>query len=320
MGLAEEVVKGDERSAARLISLIEMGRPDGYKELGKLFPLGQRAHCIGITGAPGAGKSTLVGRLAMRFLDQGKSVGVVAVDPTSIKSSGALLGDRLRMKEAEKRKGVFIRSMADRNFPGGLARAVIGAVCVMEALGKETIMVESVGAGQSDKAIFGLADTVITVFTPDYGDDIQLLKAGLLEIGDIVVVNKADTTGAETAGRAVASWVAQKGQDDWIVPVLPTKAHKGEGIEELSAAIESHRRFLGGKGKGRKAEKVELLLMGLVKEELWERVAAGIRANREFKAVRDAVRRGKVDPYAAVEKILASLLSIVQSAQRAVES
>ena len=305
MGLAEQILKGDEKSAARLISMVEEGKEEGYAELRRLLPLARTARVIGVTGPPGAGKSTLIGKLAVRLRDEGKAIGIIAIDPTSRKSRGALLGDRLRMKEAEKRNGIFIRSMADRSYPGGISRAAVGAAYILEALGKDVIIVESVGAGQSDKAIFSLADTVITLFTPDYGDEIQLLKAGLLEIGDIVVVNKGDRAGADTTERALSASIQQSADQDWVVPVIITRAHKGEGIESLIAAIDAHWKFLKkGKGKKRRGEKTELFLLSLLKEEIWRRFSERLGSSREFRRARDAVRAGTMDPYSAVETIL----------------
>jgi len=168
MALAEKVLKGDDKSAARLISLIEEGKEEGYKELRRLLPHAKRAQVIGVTGPAGAGKSTVIGQLTLQFIAQGCKVGIIAIDPTSLRGQGALLGDRIRMKEVEKSGTTFIRSMAHRGYPGGVARAAIGAKCVLEGLGKDPIVIESVGAGQSDKALYFLADTVITLLTPDF--------------------------------------------------------------------------------------------------------------------------------------------------------
>ena len=303
--MAEQVMNGDEKSAARLISLVERGGDEGHRELRKLFPLAHRAHVVGVTGPPGAGKSTVIGKLAVSLHDEGRSVAVIAVDPTSVKTKGALLGDRLRMKEAEKKTGIFIRSMADRNYPGGISQAAIGAVYVMEGLGKDVVLIESVGAGQSDKAILSLADTVVTLFTPDYGDEIQLMKAGLLEIGDIVVLNKTDKAGAETTERALSASVQQPADGDWFIPVITMKAQKGEGVEALRVAVEAHWKVLrGGKGKKRRGERIEAFMMGLLKEEVWKRFSEKLGAGTEYQKIRDEVRAGKLDPYTAVDRLL----------------
>ena len=304
-GLAQKVLKGDEKSAARLISLIENGKPDGYAELSLLLPHTGKAHIIGVTGPPGAGKSTITGRLAVSLSDKGRKVGVVAVDPTSVRG-GALLADRLRMKDAEK-QSIFIRSMAHRGHPGGVARAAAGAACVLEGLGKEIILIESLGAGQAEKELFHLCDTVIILFTPEYGDEIQLLKAGLMEIGDILVVNKGDRPGAMDAEQELTRYCSGRPRTDgWTVPVLVTRAHRGEGVAELIDAINKHWLFVAAderKGK-RKEEKIDAFLMSLLKEEVWKRFARAIANNEEFIRITEDAKQGRIDPYSAVEKIL----------------
>jgi LAO/AO transport system kinase len=305
-GLAEKVLKGDEKSAARLISLIENGKPEGYAELSLLLPHTGSAHVIGITGPPGAGKSTITGRLAVSLFNQGKKVGVVATDPTSLRSGGAFLADRLRMKDAEK-KGIFIRSMAHRGYPGGVARAAAGAIYVLEGLGKDVVLIESVGAGQAEKELLHLCDTVIILFTPDYGDEVQLMKAGLIEIGDILVVNKGDHPGAVDAERELAMHCSGRaGTDDWVAPVLITRADRGEGVPELIEAIDRHWHFImedGRRGK-KKGEKISAFIMGLLKEEVWRRFSSVIENNEECVHIAEDAKHGKIDPYSAVEKIL----------------
>lgn len=309
MGLIEHILEGDEKSAAQLISQVEEGTPDAYRELSRLLPHTGKAHILGITGPPGAGKSTLVGRLAEAYLDSGRKVGVIATDPTSMQHGGAFLGDRLRMKGAEKRR-IFIRSMAHRGYPGGLAKAAAGAMYVLEALGKDLIILESVGAGQSEKGLFQLCDTIVTVFTPDFGDEIQLLKAGLIEIGDIVVVNKADKPQALEAKQEIeASPSCRTTSDGWSVGVLLTRADRGEGIDSLLEAVQSHWQFLieSGKREKKKNEKLELFLLTLLKEEFWQRLAEKLRADALFAEVLEDMRSGKMDPYSAVLRILDGL-------------
>lgn len=308
MGLVDNILKGDEKSAARLITRIENGDREAYRELSLLFPLTGKAHIIGVTGPAGAGKSTLIGQLALMFSGKGRSVGVIATDPTSLNGKGAFLGDRVRMKGAEERN-VFIRSMAHRSHPGGIARAAAAAAYVMEGLGKDRIIVESIGAGQTDKDLFFLCDTVITVFTPEYGDEIQLFKAGLMEIGDIIVVNKSDTPGADDAAREIllASRRAAR-SNGWDVPVLPTDSRHGTGIDALVEAIEDHRERSDRKGRTqRKADNVEAFMVALLKEELWQEISERLTAARTFKEVAGEVRSGRMDPYNAVRKILDEL-------------
>jgi LAO/AO transport system kinase len=310
MSLAEQILKGDDKSAARLISLIEEGDEEGYKELRRLLPHTGGAHVIGVTGPAGAGKSTVISHLALRFIAQGRKVGIIAIDPTSLRNQGALLGDRIRMKEVEKDGTAFIRSMAHRGYPGGVARAAIGAKYVLEALGKDPIIIESVGAGQSDKALYFLADTVITLLTPDYGDDIQLLKAGLLEIGDIIVINKMDKPGAEEARRQLDHHFGRPELGGWPVPVLLTRAQRGEGVNELVQAIEAHSRFLTAnkkKGKEKKGEKIASFISLLLKEELWKRFMEAEAGTVQFQRMIGEAQAGKKDPYTVVDELLESV-------------
>jgi len=304
-GLWQRVREGDEKSAARLISLIEEGGDEGRRQLSCLFPFTGNAHVIGITGPPGVGKSTITGGLAGAFSDRGKKVGVVAVDPTSVHGTGALLADRLRMKDAEN-KGVFIRSMAHRGYAGGVARATAGAVYVLEGLGKETILVESMGTGQSEKDLSFLCDTMVLVFSPDYGDDMQLLKAGLLEIGDILVVNKSDRPGAENARLALCLAASRRpGTDGWTVPVLVMRADRDEGLPGLIEAIEAHWRLISDGHKERlRREKGLAFMRALLKEEVWRRFEAAMKASKACTSVTEAATARKIDPYGAVQRIL----------------
>lgn len=306
MGLVEDILKGDEKSAARLISQVEEGNRDAYAALSRLLPYTGKAHILGVTGPPGAGKSTIIGRLAVTFSDYGRKVGVIATDPTSIKDGGALLGDRLRMKNAE-REHVFIRSLANQGYPGGVARATAGIIYILEGLGKDIVILESVGVGQSEKGLFHLCDTIITVFTPDYGDEIQLMKAGLREIGDIIVVNKADKPGAADAKRDLEIFPSNRTMStDWHVPVLLTRANCGEGIEILVKTIGEHKHFLAesGEREQRKKAKSELFLMALLKEELWQRLEEKLGESSLFKELLADVYSGKIDPYSAMVSIL----------------
>ena len=314
MSLADKVLKGDEKSAARLISLIEEGEEEGYEALRLLFPHTGSAHVIGVTGPAGSGKSTVTGHVAVQFAAQGFRVGVIAIDPTSMRGKGALLGDRVRMKEAEKAGDIFIRSMAHRGYPGGVARAATGAAYVLEGLGKNLIIVESVGAGQSDKALFLLADTVITLLTPDYGDEIQLLKAGLLEIGDIIVVNKKDKPGAEDAWRELLHRCGRLTEQGWLTPVLLTRADRNEGIDALLQAVQSHWRFLkeSTTWKQQKQEKITSFTSSLLKEELWKRFLEQQATTAQFERVMQDVQAGRKDPYTAVDELLESITPVVE--------
>ena len=303
MELVKKVLQGDEGSAARLISMIEEGLDEGYEAVSLLFPHTGKAHIIGVTGAPGAGKSTVVDKLAVSYGRQGGKVGVIAVDPTSAKGSGAFLGDRVRMRDAEKVKGIFIRSMAHRGFPGGVAKATLGAAYVLDGLGKEIILIESVGAGQTEIQISMICDSVITVLTPDYGDEIQLMKAGLIEIGDVVVMNKMDRPGASEGAEDIRFFLKNRKNQPWQIPVMTMEARKGKGIEELMAALKLHRTYLESntQGKSKKKENIKSLVLALFKEEFWGLTLKRIQGETAFEEVLQKAQDGLIDPYKAVQ-------------------
>lgn len=306
MELVKKVLQGDEGSAARLISMIEEGHDDGYKAVSLLFPHIGKAHIVGVTGAPGAGKSTIVDKLAASFGRKGGKIGIIAVDPTSIKGGGAFLGDRVRMRDAEKVGGIFIRSMAHRGFPGGIAKATVGAAYVLDGLGKDIILIESVGAGQTEMQISTVCDSVITVLAPDYGDEIQLMKAGLIEIGDIVVMNKMDRPGAMEAAEDIKFYLANHKDKPWQTPVLTLEARKGEGVGKLMTALDLHRKFLENnvQGKAAKKEKIKHLVLTLFKEEAWGLILKKVQGKASFEKIIQKVQDGKVDPYKAVRMAL----------------
>ena len=303
MELVKKVLQGDEGSAARLISMIEEGLDEGYEAVSLLFPHTGKAHIIGVTGAPGAGKSTVVDKLAVSYGRQGGKVGVIAVDPTSAKGSGAFLGDRVRMRDAEKVKGIFIRSMAHRGFPGGVAKATLGAAYVLDGLGKEFILIESVGAGQTEIQISMICDSVITVLTPDYGDEIQLMKAGLIEIGDVVVMNKMDRSGATERAEDIRFFLKNRKDQPWQIPVMTMEARKGKGIEELMAALKLHRTYLENdtQGKSKKKKNIKSLVLALFKEEFWGLTLKRIQGETAFGEVLQKAQDGLIDPYKAVQ-------------------
>lgn len=306
MELVEKVLQGDEKSAARLISMIEDEKPDGLHAITLLFPHTGKAHVVGFTGIPGAGKSTLIDRLTMAFIDEGRKVGIIAVDPTSATGDGALLGDRLRMMGATKAKDVFIRSMAHRGFPGGLAKATLATAYVLEALGKDIIIIESVGAGQTEVQISTLCHTVVTVLTPEYGDEIQLMKAGLVEIGDIVAVNKADRPGAEETLQDLTIFLRQRGRGNWKIPVLKVEALRGQGIGALCLAIGHHRAHLAGDRsyESGRAVKLRTLTLAFLKEALWQSLMDRYGQEKAFEALLENVSEGATDPYTAAQRAL----------------
>src|SRR5512141_2951050 len=265
MTLTESILQGDRLALARLLTQVENLTPEGRSALTALFPHSGKAHLIGVTGAPGTGKSTLVNRLALHFRGQQKRVAIVAVDPSSPFTGGAVLGDRVRMRDLSGDPGVFIRSMATRGSLGGIAQKTASLVQVFDAAGYEIIIIETVGAGQSEVDVARLAHTTVVVEAPGLGDEIQAIKAGILEIADVLVVNKADRPGAENTERALRSTLElahptkrlfrHHGKDMsistpttdstmWIPPIVKTVATEGKGIDELAAAIAKHAEHL----------------------------------------------------------------------------
>lgn len=268
MTLAEKVLKGDVQAAARLISRIEDESPEALAEMDSLYPRTGRAYIVGVTGAPGVGKSTLSDNLIDFFRRQKKTIGVIAIDPTSALTGGALLGDRVRMQRHSTDPAVFIRSLATRGWVGGLARAAIGAIHIMDALGRDIILVETVGSGQIEIDIVRASDTTLVVLAPGAGDEIQTMKAGILEAADIIVVNKADREGADRLRADLEAMLALKASrpGEWQTPVVLTEAINDKGTEELAGAITGHRDFLvrGGGMAGRKRERARLELLEAV--------------------------------------------------------
>ena len=306
MELVKKVLRGDEGSAARLISMIEEGLDEGYEAVSLLFPHTGKAYIIGVTGAPGAGKSSIVDKLAVSYGRKGKKVGIIAVDPTSAKGSGAFLGDRVRMRDAEKVEGIFIRSMAHRGFPGGIAKATLGATYVLDGLGKEIVLIESVGAGQTEIQISMMCDSVVTVLTPDYGDEMQLLKAGLIEIGDVVVMNKMDKPGATESAEDIAFYLKNRNDQPWQIPVLTMEARKGKGTERLVEALTLHRTYTENNplGKARKQRNMKQLVLALFKEEVWDSIMNRIQGETAFEDIIEKGQDGRIDPYKAVRGVL----------------
>ncbi len=274
MGLANKVLAGDVRAAARLISRIEDEAPDALAEMDSLYPHTGRAYIVGVTGAPGAGKSTLTDNLIGFFRKKNMSVGVVAIDPTSALTGGALLGDRVRMQRHSTDREVFIRSLATRGWVGGLARATIGAIHVMDAMGKDVILVETVGSGQVEIDIVRATDTTIVVLTPSAGDEIQMMKAGILEAVDVFVINKADKEGTDRLRADLEAMLVAKARRPGELPaaVVLTEAIHDKGTEELAGAIMRHREFLVSSGEMaiRQRERIRLELLetieGFVKD------------------------------------------------------
>ncbi len=304
----ERVRAGTPRAVARAISAVERGGSEARDVVAALYPLTGRAHIIGVTGAPGTGKSTLVNALAKSFRRRGNRVGIVAVDPTSPFSGGALLGDRLRMQDLSGDSGVFIRSMATRGALGGLASATADVVKVLDAAGFDIILVETVGAGQAEVDIAKNAHTTIVVEAPGLGDDIQAIKAGILEIADLLVVNKADR---EDAGATVAALemnlnLKPKTPNDWRPPVLKTVALTGEGIDQVIAWIGKQRAYLEANHLWQARERARLRseLELVLQRELMARVVDGVHGSK-LETLVDRLAAREIDVYGAAETLLA---------------
>lgn len=328
--LAQAVLAGDRRALARLITRVENRAPDSHAALAALYPQTGRAHLVGITGAPGTGKSTLVNALTRTLRRQGHTVGIVAVDPTSPFSGGAVLGDRVRMADLAGDRGVFIRSMANRGNLGGLAATTANVVRVLDAAGFDYVLIETVGAGQSEVDIARTAATTIVVDAPGMGDDVQAIKAGILEIADILVVNKADRPGADSTVRALKTMLDlghrlrvpghhgalalhENGPetrpapeyDFWTVPILKTVATEQQGVEALTSAIDQHRTYLRESGllDDRVRYGAETELAERLRETLLARLLAVLPPAR----IEDVLRRltaRELDPHSAVQELL----------------
>jgi LAO/AO transport system kinase len=307
MTLAERVLTGDSRAIARAISLIENEDPQAPGLVRAIFGKTGRAYLVGVTGPPGAGKSTLVDRMTAEIRSRGQTVGVLTVDPTSPFSGGAVLGDRLRMQGHAADEGVFIRSMATRGHLGGLARATGDAALVLDAAGKDIIVIETVGVGQDEVDIIRTADVSIVTLVPGTGDDVQALKAGIMEIADIFVVNKADREGADRLVSAIESNLTLQtfGPAEWQPPILKTIATNGTGVAELVGAIWSFRKHSEATRSARRQKRSEFRLRELVSQQFMERLERGMLKPGELEAMVERVAAREIDPYSAADELLA---------------
>ena len=307
MELVKKILEGDVRSAARLMRGIEDGAPDAFEKMEKIYSHTGKAYIVGITGAPGGGKSTLVDTLITIFRQRGMTVGVVAIDPTSPFTGGAILGDRVRMQKHSTDRGVFIRSVATRGWLGGLARAAVSIIHIMDAMGKEIILVETVGIGQQEVDVTRLADTSIFVLTPGSGDAIQMMKAGILEVADIFVINKADQEGASRLKLELQAMLSMKSSlpDEREPSIVLTEALNNKGIDELTEEILKHKEFLVSSGglEKRQKERARLELTEAIESSLRDYINSGIDKDCLEKLVDDLVQR-KTNPQAAASEII----------------
>jgi LAO/AO transport system kinase len=305
---SSEILSGNVRAAARLMRDLDDEVPAAIRTLKSLYRHTGRAYILGVTGAPGSGKSTLVNRIVARFRSEGRQVGIVAIDPTSPYSGGAILGDRIRMQQHALDDGVFIKSLATRGHLGGLSRSTIDIVNVMDAMGKDVILIETVGVGQDEVEIVKVAHTNLVVVVPGLGDDIQAIKAGILEIADIFVINKADRDGADKTRREIETMIAMGGYDDaeWVPPVVSTVAVNDDGTGLLCEAVERHRVYVYQEPNIAKYrhEKARVELFEIMKTRLLEKAVADLERHRVLEPLLAGMAEKRTDPYSICEKVV----------------
>jgi len=310
--LAAGVRAGDKRALARAITLVENSEPLAYEVVKELYPETGRAYGVGVTGPPGVGKSTLIGALVRHVRDAEQSVGVISVDPSSPFSKGALLGDRIRLADHFLDPEVFIRSMGTRGHQGGLSEATLQAMLVLDAAGKDLVFLETVGAGQGEVEVITIADTVLLVLMPGSGDSIQALKAGIMEIPDVIAINKMDHPAAKTMLNEVRSVLSLDKESAWKPPIILTEAARGENVPELWAKIEEHRAFLGQEGRLEEqrrrnlAGEVFAVASARAKSHLEEAVAE----DPELRRLLDEVQERQLDPLSAVREIISKVFKV----------
>jgi LAO/AO transport system kinase len=303
---------GDKRALARAISLVENADPLAYELVQELYPQTGRAYTIGVTGPPGVGKSSLISALVRHVREQERSVGVISVDPSSPFTQGALLGDRIRLADHFLDPGVFIRSMGTRGHLGGLAEATLQAMLVLDAAGKELIFLETVGAGQGEVEVIGIADTVLLVLMPGSGDSVQALKAGIMEIPDVIAVNKMDHPAAKTMLNEVRSILALDKEREWRPPIVLTEAMRGEGVSELWEKIEAHRAHLEGDGKLEERRRRNLAgeVFAVASAHAKLHLERSVAGDAELRRLLDQVQSRQLDPLSAVREIMEKVFRI----------
>jgi LAO/AO transport system kinase len=310
--LAAGVRAGDRRALARAITLVENSEPLAYELVRDLYPETGGAYAIGVTGPPGVGKSSLISALVRHVRAQERTVGVISVDPSSPFTKGALLGDRIRLSDHFLDPGVFIRSMGTRGHLGGLAEATLQALLVLDAAGKELVFLETVGAGQSEVEVIGIADTVLLVLMPGSGDSVQALKAGIMEIPDVIAINKMDHPAAKTMLNEVRSILSLDRERAWRPPIVLTEATRGENVEELWAKIEAHRAFLEAEGEleARRRRNLASEVFAVASTRAKAHLEGAVADDPELRRLLDEVQRRELDPLSAVREILDKVFHI----------
>ena len=306
--ITQRVLDGDRRALTRVITWVENGYPEAREAMRDLFPHSGNAHVVGITGPTGSGKSTLVGALAREYRKMGRSLGIIAVDPTSPFSYGALLGDRIRMQDLTSDPEVFIRSMATRGALGGLAAATNDIAAVLDASGKDMVLVETVGAGQDEVDIADTAHTSIVISIPGAGDDMQAIKAGILEIADILVVNKADLPAAESVYKQLHIFMDLARHEGWEVPIIKTVSSKGDGIAQLLEAIDKHRAYLetSGRLEDMRRKRARRQLLAAAQAELLSKLVSNAETNGTLDKLIEAIAERELDPHTAADQLIAN--------------
>ncbi len=304
--LAQRLLDGDKRALARAISLVEDDDPEGWALVREVYPKTGRAHVIGLTGPPGVGKSTLIGALTKSERERDRQVAVLSIDPSSPFTQGALLGDRIRLTDHFLDPGVFIRSMASRGSLGGLSEATLQAALLMDAAGKDVVLLETVGVGQAEVDIIDHADTVVLALMPGSGDSIQALKAGVMEIPDIIVVNKSDHPLTDTMVREIRGVLSLGPKTSWRVPIVKTEAARGEGIDELVETIEKHRIHIEEEGtlEERRARNLMNEVMELAAVRLRRKLEESLREDPSVQEMLQQVVKRRLDPASAAAKLL----------------
>jgi LAO/AO transport system kinase len=316
--LAEGVRTGDTRALARAISLVENGDPLAYDLVRDIYPETGRTYAVGITGPPGVGKSSLISTLIGHIREQDRTVGVISVDPSSPFTQGALLGDRIRLSDHFLDPGVFIRSMGTRGHLGGLAETTLQALLILDAAGKELVFLETVGAGQGEVEVIGIADTIVLVLMPGSGDSVQALKAGIMEIPDVIAINKMDHPAAKTMLNEVRSILSLDRESAWKPPIVLTEATRGENVPELWGKIEEHRAYLESEGRLEERRRKNLagevfaVASGRAKAHLQQAVAN----DPELGRLLDEVQRRELDPLTAVKEIMEKVFKLGDKADR----